>query len=215
MLLLTLIGSAPALATPAAAVKPTVVINGRHVVASSITAKGRAVFFAISRGPSGMGGIGVHITAKVVSDDDGDGRIDFDTGYDIPFRAVFAVVDYESGEYTIAGPPDYEVIQRQLDPRELKRDETNGVAFLTQERARMAIVVVTPGKGAWYQRAALGDRGDAKKDPQHQRLTLAFEEGTSIVPDGKEKAPRHLTNGDVLIGIDPGRLDIFALAVGK
>jgi hypothetical protein len=203
-------------AEPAPEVTPAVTVRGRHVIAERITPRGRAVFFGISRGDTGdAGGIGVRITRQVTSDDDGDGRIEFDAGYDIPLRAVWAVVDFASGAYALAAPPDFNLLERALEPDALKRDESGGRAFLIAARSRMAMLIVRPGDGAWYTLGFLGGAGDAKKDSLGEHLTLAFEDATSLLDDSSRKAPRHLKDGDVLIGVDPGRLDVFAMVVAK
>lgn len=214
--LLLVLSASGATTESAPQVTPAVTVSGRHVLAEGITPHGKAVFFGISRGDTGYGGgVGVRVTKTVMADDDGDGRIDLDAGYDIPGRAVWAVVDFDNGQYALAAAPEFDIEERRLQPGALKNDESGGLAFVSDARARVALLVVRPGKGAWYNLGFLGGAGDARKDPLGEYLTLAFADGTSIAGERQDPAPRHLKNGDVLIGIDPGRLDIFTMAVGK
>lgn len=199
----------------AAAAAPSMEVGSEKLVITGITPSGSVVLFGFGRGRGPTGGITVLHTEVLVSDHDGDGRIEFAPPYPIPVRSVWAAVDFDSGEYTIAGRRGYTVAQRVAPVHRLTRDREGGAAFLEQERSRIALLFVRPRTGAWFHIAQNGGRNDADQSRHDNKLTLAFGNGASVLPNAAGKAPVHLQKGDVVIGVDPGRLDVFAFAAGK
>jgi hypothetical protein len=201
--------------TETAAAAPSVALGRNDVQISGITPKGAVVVVSFGRGTSAAGGIAVRVFREYVKDDDGDGVITVLPGYAIPFRSVWVVVDFESGQYAIASPADFSAVTGELSLNAMKEDEVGGTAFLEMDRVRTALLLVRPGKDAWFHVGHLGREGDAKKSGERDALTLAFADGVSLLPESKSKGPKHLQRGDVLIAIDPGQLEVFSAQVTK
>jgi hypothetical protein len=209
----------PALAQPLAAngrdgaTPPVVTVTQTELAITGVTPKGSVVIFGVGRAATGTVATAVHTTKMWLADEDGDGKVTFKPAYAIPLRSVWVVLDFDTGAYAVTGRSDYKVKTRSVPPNALRSDDA-GVAYIDDERARLALLLLKPGKGAWYQYGAFGAQGDVDKN-DNRKLTLAFEAGASFVAGNKEKAPRHVSKGDVIVAIDPARLDVFALTVEK
>jgi len=201
--------------TETAAAAPSVTIRRSDIQISGITSKGAAVVVSFGRGTSAAGGIAVRVFREYVQDDDGDGAITVSPGYTIPFRSVWVVVDFQTGQHAIASPADFSSVTGELSLSAMKKDEEGGTAFLEMDRVRTALLVVRPGRNAWFHVGHLGREGDAKKSENRDALTLAFADGVSLLPDPKSKGPKHLLPGDVVIAIDPGHLEVFGAQVTR
>jgi hypothetical protein len=201
------------LATTSAFAIPSITVGESEVHTGGISPGGAAVVVSFGRGTSAGGGIAVRVFKQVLTDEDGDGAITVIPGYAIPTRSVWVVVDYQTGQYAISSPAGFTPKTGQVSATALKKDADGGIAFLDQNKARVALLLVRPEKGAWFHVGHLGGRSDANESSDRNKMTLSFQNGLSLFPGEQQKGPKHLRSGDVLIAIDPGHLEVSAMQV--
>lgn len=145
--------------------------------------------------------------ARVLTDDDHDGRIVYAPAAGIPFQSVFVVVDLASGAIAVVAPAGYSVDHHELGRAALKRDQDGLVAALELDQLHAEILIVRPGQGAWVVAAHDGGGGNAEG-----RLTIRFEQARSL-GDPDQKAPKKLKKGDLLAVIDTAHFEVRTVTV--
>jgi hypothetical protein len=192
----------------AAAATPVVTFEPQAVVASGITPKGRAVWFSVAREISRQSATIVpHI--EVATDEDGDGKVRLDLSAEVPVRSIWFAVDLETGEATVAFPEDYSPQEAELPAKAIPA----ALNRLDLERQLVYLVLVRPGAGAWKLR--VGDGGASDEDGQPDgtlRAALARFEGLGPAP---LPPPEHLSAKDLLLVIDPDRMEFMRFQVGN
>ena len=135
---------------------------------------------------------------RVVADADGDGVVALDLPSRIPYRSVFAVVDYGTGAYRVATPPGFPILP--LVDKEPIVANNGQLKRIVLNRPAAQMLLVRPGVGVWGQ--VLGDgTGSAE-----QAVSVA---GTDSPNVSKFEA------GDVLVLVDPNWVSIYAARVGE
>ena len=127
-------------------------------------------------------------------------------------RTIVAAVDFESGRYAIGTPPGMPLHFTEL-PRQLLKKQ-NGEEFeqLTAGMGWLEALCVRPRKGAWRLYVVDGAPADRDGTPDGGVLIDATQMRRVHGPD--ESALRFRPN-DVLIAIDPRRLEVMATEVRK
>src|SRR5258708_11894629 len=101
--ILAIFMSAAAGAPPQAAPPLTITASGSTITISGVTPHGKVVFFGVARFVDRT-----TVTARrldrIVTDDDGDGVVTIDLGERVPWKSIFAAVDFASGRYGLATP---------------------------------------------------------------------------------------------------------------
>src|SRR5205814_1984472 len=118
------------------------------IVASGITPNGMAVFFGIMRGRTGFKATMIRVE-RVVADADGDGVVALDLPSRIPYRSVFAVVDYGTGAYRVATPPGFPILP--LVDKEPIVANNGQLKRIVLNRPAAQMLLVRPGVGVWGQ----------------------------------------------------------------
>jgi hypothetical protein len=200
--------AADAAAQPALAVA----VSDHNVTVSNVTPGGSVVLFSCEQGAF-RGKTQVRPRAAIFGDTDRDGQVRFEPASGtIDLRSVWVAIDYESGAIAFGAPAAFAMTVIPLSAETLRKDAENEIATLLQDATHLHVVVVRPGKGAWWMRGRDGTASD--RDATPGRLALNFDETTSL--DGKkEKGPKHLKKGDIVAAINPGHLEVFFTEIGK
>lgn len=149
----------------------------------------------------------VHRVSEVVQTTaEGTGR--FEAPRAVPPASLWIVADVASGEHVVVspGPRPYP----QLGGAE--RRMTLQAARLSLDARSLEMVVVRPGIGAWSLALWDGGLGDAD-GATDGRLDAVV---ADLVPLGSAPAsPGELAPRDLLLGIDPARMEHFVLRVAQ
>lgn len=195
---------------PASAQQLSMTVTATGVRVGGVTPGGEVVLFWCAKTP-GAGATHLESDGRILADDDNDGAVTLDE--QIPLRSVWIAVDHKSGAVVAGARPEFPLNVAPLAPTLFRKDAEQEIAALEQELPRVILFLVRPGLGVWAQFAREGGAGDRDGKPDG-RLSTAFEDARPIVK-GKEKAPRHLKHGDVVVAVDPGRLDVYLSQVTK
>lgn len=198
-------------AAAAAPPQMQIAVTKTSVTVSNVARGGSVILFACSRDVATRA-IAVRPRAIALKDDDRDGSIQFAPKEGIAMRSVWIAVDETTGDYVAGAQSEFPLALLSFGAGDLKKDVEGEVAELSVDLPRLVTLIVRPGVGAWAEAAFDGDKNDHDA-ASNGRLKLNFDDWRTI--DGKEKAPKHLKHGDVLVAIDPGQLDVYATQVGK
>ncbi|MFL6193493.1 MAG: hypothetical protein ACJ75H_04940 [Thermoanaerobaculia bacterium] len=186
---------------------PAVSFEGSTVKAAGITPAGKVVFFSVSR-EGQRARLRMTSREEIVEDSDKDGVVELDLGQPTPFRSIWAAVDLASGEYTIASPSGYAPTVLEFPVAGLRRPAGAGKPDrLDDRRYSLEVLVVRPGQGAWRQSLGDGDPDD-QDHAANGRVEWAVAKGRAI--HGGPAAPDGFDPGDVIIAIDPTRMELYA-----
>lgn len=196
---------------PALTATPLVLEVGESSVrVSNVTPGGDLVLFSCAK-VARKGAAFSETLPRLLRDDDGDGVVILDGP--VPIVSVWIAVDWRTGVVGTGARDGFPVYVATISPALYRKDAENQIAALEKRIPRLMLLLVRPEKGAWVLRVREGGEGD-RDNEANGRLLLAFEDAKPI-PGGKEKAPRHLNAGDVVIAVDLGHLDIFVGEVTK
>jgi len=166
----------------------------------------------------GVGRDRVNYTARtlrfdqvVTADETGAARFELPDQEAVPQRSVWVVVDLATGDFTVAAPEGAELRRIETPARGLGA----AARFLDQEGRRLDVLLVRPesgpegvgASGVWGLRVGDGGRmdGDGKVD---HNLSLRFADLQPLAES--PAAPDRLAPKDVLVGVDPESLEIYA-----
>lgn len=149
--------------------------------------------------------------ARLLSDEDSDGVITLAS--DVPNASVWVAIDYETGGVATGALRGFALSVRPIAETLFRKDADEAIHGLEQVVPRLHVLLVRPGLGAWTLRVREGGDGD-RDGEANGRIRLAFEDAQPI-PGGKEKAPQNLKAGDIVVAVDPGRLNLFVSEVAK
>ena len=195
-------------AAPAFGAPPVVTFEPQAVTASGVTPRGRVVWFSVGREISNRASRVVPRIQQAI-DDDGDGKVRLDLKQDVPLRSIWFAADLETGEAGVAAPGDFPLLEAELPARALPA----ALNRLDLERQFVYLVLVRPGAGAWTLR--VGDGGSSDDDGQPDgtlRAALASLEGIGPSP---APPPERFSPKDLLLVIDPSRMEFLRLQVGN
>jgi hypothetical protein len=194
--------------TPAVAAPPVVSFEPQAVTAAGVTPKGRLVWFSIAREIS-RNAAKIVPRIEQVDDDDGDGQVRLDLARPVPLRSIWFAVDLETGETGVAAPEGFPLLEATLP------DQAIAAALdrLDLERQFVYLLLVRPGVGAWTLRVGDGGSSDEDRQPDGTlRAALASLEGLGPVPI---PPPERFSPKDVLLVIDPNRMEFLRFQVGS
>jgi hypothetical protein len=130
----------------------------------------------------------------------------------VPPRSVWAVVDLTTGDYALAAPQGSDL--RQVDAP--SRGLGAAARFLDQDGRYLDVLLIRPESGPDGVEAAglwglrVGDGGEQDADGvADSRISLAFAELWPLADS--PPAPEALAPKDVLLGVDPENLQIYAV----
>jgi hypothetical protein len=193
-----------ALPSGAAAAAPAITFAPQAVVASGVTPGGKVVWFSVAREISERTATIVR-RPRLAEDDDKDGSVRFELDRDVPFQSIWVAVDLMTGAAAIAVPEGYPLRLIDLPGRNLGHGGGKP-DWVEDTRGYVDILIVRPGEGAWW--GTVGDGGEADDDGAYDgRLvaSLARLNGVGASPPG---APQHFNPHDVVVVIDPNRMEV-------
>jgi hypothetical protein len=197
-----------ALVSSAAAAPPVLTFEPQAVAASGMTPKGRMIWFSVAREISRQAATIVP-RIELATDDDGDGKVRLELGTGVPVRSIWFAVDLETGAAAVASPEDYSPQEVELPGKAIPA----ALNRLDLDRQLVYVVLVRPGAGAWKLR--VGDGGASDEDGQPDgtlRAALVRFEGIGPAP---LPPPEHLSPRDLLLVIDPDRMEFLRFQVGN
>ncbi|HEX6861566.1 MAG TPA: hypothetical protein VF414_02060 [Thermoanaerobaculia bacterium] len=195
------------LAAPLSAVPPGISFEPEAVVARGISSRGQAVWFSVAREISRQS---TNIVPRhaIVADEDGDGAVRLELGQEVPLRSIWFAVDLATGETGVAVPEGFPLLEMELPgeaiPAALNR--------LDLERRFAYLLLVRPGAGAWQLR--VGDGGASDEDGEPDGNLRAALSSLAPVQEGGSSAPERFSPRDVLLVIDPERMEFATVRIG-
>lgn len=189
---------------------PQVTVDGPLVDATTLADPGSAVFFGlIWEDLPGTVRISTH--AEIVPVAAGAAAVEL-TEVE-PLRSAWAVVDLTTGVYALT-PSDVEMTFEVPPPDRAPAvglDVQSVYSLLEDRRETIELLVVRPGVGAWTHTASDGGLVDEDGAPDGRlKVNLAAATPVGETPD----IFRKLQKGDVVIGFDPYRGEVYALEIG-
>ena len=192
-------------------IKPmSVVIKDTRVTVSGVTPHGKVVFFGIGRFVHGYR-VTVRRFDETRLDDDGDGVVDLDIKEKVPWKTVFAAIDFTSGRFAMATPEGFPLLPMTLseDPVAGERGVLDRIVVLHRF---CDVLLVRPGVGAWGQILADGNKSDEDR-LSNSRAMLKISRAVAIADD-LPPAPSTIEPGDVVVLIDSQKMESYAVEVG-
>jgi len=146
---------------------------------------------------------------ELLSDDDGDGRIQYEPPNGVAFRSIWIVADLVTGEVTIASPPGFKPLQMRQKGAGRGNAVESVANTLDVGRDHVDILVVRPGKGAW----AIGVREGRTEDRDgvaNGRIRVDLAKLQPLLADFGA-APHGLQPGDVVAILDAERMEYWMM----
>jgi hypothetical protein len=193
--------------TAAGAAGPELRLEKYRAVATELAPGGAVVFFSVSREPSSWMEQ-VVCRAAFVTDEDGDGEVEFLLEGELAWKSVWAVVDFQSGELALATPEGYPL--EEMDPvlvKGLFGSPDGGIRPDAGQPESLEVLVVEPNIGAWslvYE----GGRPVARSNLLEGSPEETEVEMTQSL-DGR--VPQPSPRGNIVVAIDPHTMETFSL----
>lgn len=191
-------------ATSAVFAALSVTFDRTSIHISGVSRRGQIAIDAALNEPAGPAKMYIRYTqlAQALTDDDGDGVVDFDLGRDISPRSVWAVVDVTTGEYVIAAPPGSPVRNATLSPTLSRKADPDVADEVIGRQLAASLLWIRPGASgsAWHVRTADGGSSDA--DHANNGRTVSPTTNFEVIA-GKDKPPKKLKKDDLIVVIDP------------
>lgn len=194
--------------SPGAAASLAVTLEPRAAVASGMTPKGRMIWFSVAREISRRAATVVP-RILLATDDDGDGKVRLELGKDVPLQSIWFAVDLETGQAAVTAPEGFDLQEAAFPARAIPA-ALNG---LDLDRRFVYAVLIRPGAGAWVLRAGDGGASDDDGEPDGTlRARLASFKGLGAAA---QAPPTRVVARDLLLVIDPNRMDFLRFQVGN
>jgi hypothetical protein len=186
---------------------PQVVVQSQAVVMSGGTPGGELILFSVAREPLQYAFRTATAFHAVMADGSGGARLDLPRA--VVSRSMYAVIDVQTGFYTIATPADAEVTIETFPPKALVKKDGE-FALLDIETRWMEAIVVRPKKGAWRISSLDGAPLDID-GLSNGRTAVAASTMTRVT--GADETPGKFRAKDVVIVVDPRRMLVMATEV--
>ena len=199
--------SAPPPAAPVIA--PVLGFEASAVTVSGATPEGGVVVFGLGRDRRRAVPRVLRLEHELAAD--ADGALRFELDEPVMAHSVWAAVDLASGEYALASPVGHELERIDFPAQGLGAN----ARFLDSEGRFLDVLLVRPANGpdgaeaAGFWGVAMGDGAGLDADGEaNSRLTLDVTRLLAL--EDSPPAPERLRPKDVLIGVDPQTLRVFA-----
>ncbi len=186
------------------AAQPVISFESQAIVARGLPPGGNAVIFGVARESKGFHSRIVRRQQVVAADATGLARLSLNQA--VPRRSVWLAADISSGAFRVAAPPRSPARELPFTSERLERPPgragrvRSGLSFIE-------LLYVRPGRGVWG--LTVGDGGRDDHDGQADRSATAALD--RLVPIGASPpAPSDFAAGDILLVVDPRRLEFFA-----
>jgi hypothetical protein len=201
---LILLSGEPLLADPVQVLTVEVLPNA--VTISGLTPGGKGVVGSITL-DSVHGFLSERRSLQTLVDDDNDGILHITPSAPLPLRSIWYVVDVHTGVFSAGTPQGYDFAVQTL-PVTWTTSASNGDvssgAALALDRARLSVLVVRPDVGAWTTEGRL-------TEPTTQTTRAISYAGATTVAGTQNLSSTQA--GDVIIALDPGRMELFQRVV--
>ena len=187
-----------------------VAIDGSQVNVTGATPGGKVVFIGIGRFVRGYS-VTVRRMDKIVTDDDGDGKVVLDIGEKIPWKTVFVAIDFTSGRFGQATPAGFPLLPIKFK-KEFMVANNGQLDHLVIEHKFLDMLLVRPGVGVWTQ--LLGDGTPFDDGPRGDGKAVG-NPAKSVAVGIEAPPPKKFDKGDVLVLIDSRRMQSYAVEVGS
>jgi hypothetical protein len=188
-----------------AAAQPVIQIAETQVVATGMTPGGRVAWFAFARERTDW-------TSRVLHWEgasglaDASGQTVLNLGRPVPVKSIFVAIDMSTGAFAASSPPAYPWaahVPFPVDGLAFGADQVS-VVSLRDSHEELEVLVVRPQVGAW--RATV--RHDDEALGGTPGVLVNF---SAFSPWGASPASLGpLRSGDVIVAIDPNRIEYFA-----
>ena len=159
------------------------------------------LIFSVANEPTGYSNILTRTESIVTTDASGTAQVS--VAPHLPRRSIWFAVNARSGEFAVAAPPGFPLLQTFPVPSVLTRDKDTDLIALDTDFADM--VVLRPGAGAWVDSLAKG----GSKDNNKTSGLLHAQPRTFRSIDKASPPPEHVTPADVVIVVDPHTLRYY------
>lgn len=185
---------------------PHISFEDNTVVASGLTAGGKAVWLGVERrvDEEFSTEIARHQELEPVA---ADGTSKLALERPMARASVWVVVDLQSGAYTVAAPEGYRIARAGKVPR-LSPGAGSQPDGIVDERPYVFGLVVRPGEGAWSFEG--GDGGDHDSDGQVNGQSRFALDRLEPLPGAAEglAPPARAASGDLWVVVDPRKMEI-------
>jgi hypothetical protein len=193
---------------------PAITLQPRSITVEGITPKGQALGFSVARELAEDDVATVVRRTQVLADDDGDGKVTWDLGRDVPLRSIWVAVDLATGQVAAASPEGYPLRRVSWRSGGLGR---GGMAAdqVGDARSFVEVLLVRPGQGAWQLTVGDGSAQDA--DGRADGKLAAALDRLEPVPGlpGITGPPSRFDPSDVVVVLDPNRMELIVVQAGK
>lgn len=210
VLLLACLASVSATAQPSLTFDTNASTGSGTVLLEDATPEGEVIWFSVERAPTGYF-VSVDIRREsTLADAEGTVSVRFEE--EVPTRSVWAVIDLTSGEFALASPSSYGLLEQPFKPDAFSADAEGLADQVRHEHRVVEVLWVRPGirsegAGAWQVRAA--DGGQHDEDGILDGSVSV--QPASLFPVADEaETPAFFAPGDVVVLIDPATLEISA-----
>jgi hypothetical protein len=195
------------LTAPVSADAPAITLEPQAVSVSGGTPGGSVILFAVAKVPRRYSSETQTVFRTATAD--ADGLLRFELPAPVPRRAIYAVVDVESGDHAIATPDGFAPQIQAIPPGALKKPG-DGFEELDLDIGWIEALCVRPKKGAWRMFVLDGAGADQDRQPNGRTRIAA----TSMTPlHGTQEALGKFKRHDVVIIIDPAKMAVAVTAV--
>ncbi|MFL6290221.1 MAG: hypothetical protein ACJ759_04930 [Thermoanaerobaculia bacterium] len=190
-----------------AAAPPGISFEPDAVMVRGISPKGQTVWFSVAREISRRS-TNVVPRHAIVTDEDGDGTVRLELGQEVPLRSIWFAVDLATGETAVAVPEGFPLLEMELPGRAIPA----ALNRLDLQRRFAYLLLVRPGVGAWQLR--VGDGGASDEDGEPDGTLRAALSSLRPVQEGGPPPPERFSPRDVLLVIDPERMESATVRIG-
>jgi hypothetical protein len=146
---------------------------------------------------------------RVIRADGVDGSAELNLDRAVPQKSIWTVVDAMTGGFALAAPEGFPLRERTFDvSRELAVGPDGLLNRLTAKSKRLFVVLVRPEVSAW--RVLVTDGGPTDDDSDDNgAVRVRLDEAEDL--SGRGLRLSGVAVDDVIIGIDPRRMAVFAV----
>ena len=203
------LAATPLAAAPPQGSGPVVTFEKNALVATGTTPNGRVVFFGETLDDAPYTEIAYgHREHIIVADAAGLAR--FNLGADLPTLSLWAVVDVNSGSYTVAAPPGQTLKELKVPPGLFKKGLNGNLTDLDVPFEMTSTLVARPGNGVWKLFNAEGGPGDQPGHGRGRTVSSIAQFKSLLDQNGP---PAKFEKGDVVIVIEPRFLFYYVVKV--
>lgn len=189
---------------------PSIIVQQNAVIASQITASGKALVFGMVRHPRRYVTEIAHVL-RILKDDSGSGTVTWVEKETIPPVALFGVIDLQTGGIAFAAPQGSLFHVVAFPGKGLHRGAAGNFERFEAGHEFLDVIWVRPEVGAWTYRGV-----DGSHDSDHVRNgRLSIDPGDMKPVGDSPPPPKQYLPGDTLVWIDPHTMEYASSEVPR